>query len=98
MAEWTFLTKHAVALNLVAKHPRITAIELAAAMGVTERAVRKLIADLYAGGYIGKKREGRGVRYWINTDLSLRQNEFREVAIGDFLTSLGWKRKTRALK
>jgi DNA-binding transcriptional ArsR family regulator len=95
MPEWTFITKHAVALSLIAKHPRITALELGADMGVTERAVRKIIADLYAAGYIGKKREGRGVRYRINPDLSLRQHTHREVDIGDLLTSLGWKRNRK---
>ena len=92
MPEWTFITKHAVALSLISKHPRITALELGAAMGLTERVVRKLIADLYAAGYIGKKREGRGVRYRVNPDLPLRQDTHLEVAIGDFLESLGWKR------
>jgi len=95
MPEWTFITKHAVALSLIAKHSRITALELGAAMGVTERAVRKIIADLYAAGYVGKKKEGRGVRYRINPDLSLRQHTHREVDIGDLLTSLGWKRNRR---
>lgn len=92
MPEWTFITKHAVALSLIAKHPRITARELGTNMGITERAIRQLIADLYAAGYIGKKREGRGVKYRINPDLSLRQDTHREVAIGDMLESLGWKR------
>jgi predicted ArsR family transcriptional regulator len=95
MPEWTFITKHAVALSLIAKHPRITALDLGEDMGVTERAVRKIIADLYAAGYIGKKREGRGVKYRINPDLSLRQHTHREVDIGDLLTSLGWKRTRR---
>ena len=96
MPEWTFITKHAVALSLIAKHPRITALDLGAAMGVTERAVRKIIADLYAAGYVGKKREGRGVIYRINPDLSLRQHTHREVDIGDLLTSLGWKRNRKS--
>ena len=96
MPEWTFITKHAVALSLIAKHTRITALDLGAAMGVTERAVRKIIADLYAAGYVGKKREGRGVRYRINPDLSLRQHTHREVDIGDLLTSLGWKRNRKS--
>ncbi len=98
MPEWTFITKHAVALNLIAKHPRITALELGATMGITERAVRKIIADLFEAGYISKKREGRGVRYRINSELSLRQEALREVAIGGFLESLGWKKPRRKLK
>jgi DNA-binding transcriptional ArsR family regulator len=98
MREWTFITKHAVALSLIAKNPRITALELGAALGVTERAVRKLIADLYNAGYVSKKREGRGVRYRINPDLSLRQDTHREVDIGDFLATLGWKKNSRRRK
>ena len=92
MPEWTFITRHAVALSLIAKHPRIIALDLGKEMGVTERAVRKIIADLAASGYISKKREGRGVRYRINPDLSLRQSAHREIDIGDLLISLGWKK------
>ena len=92
MPGWTFLTRHAVSLSLIAKHPKITAIELANQMGITERAVRKIIADLSAAGYITKKREGRGIRYTIDPALSLRQVIHREIAIGDLLVSLGWER------
>lgn len=92
MPDWTFITRHAVALSLIAKHPRITALDLGKEMGLTERAVRKIIADLAASGYISKKREGRGVRYKIDSSLSLRQDTHREVAIGDLLESLGRKK------
>jgi predicted transcriptional regulator len=98
MAEWTFLTKHAIALSLIAKHPRITAIEVATSMGITERAIRKLIADLYTGGYIGKRREGRGVKYSINPDRTLRHETLHDIAIGDFLAALGWKKDTQENK
>ena len=95
MPEWTFLTNHAIVLSFLAKHPRITARELSTDIGITERAVRRFIADLYAAGYVTKKREGRGVRYRINPDLSLRHNTYQEMAIGDFLESLGWKRRKK---
>ncbi len=91
MHGWTFITRHAVALSLIAKHPRITAITLANEMGITERAVRKIIADLSAAGYIGKRREGRGIRYTIDPALSLRQVVHSDIAIGDLLASLGWE-------
>ena len=95
MPEWTFLTKHALVLSLIAKQPRITARELATAIGTTERAVRRVIADLNASGYISKKRVGRGVRYRVNPDLPLHHETHQEIAIGDFLEALGWKRKRR---
>ena len=57
MPEWTLITKHAVVLSIMADNPRITALEIAGQIGVTERATRKIIAELYENGYIDKKRE-----------------------------------------
>jgi len=59
MHGWTFLTNHALVLNVLAKYPRITGRELAAEVGVTERATRKIIADLETEGYITNREEGR---------------------------------------
>lgn len=93
MPEWTFVTKHAVVLSIIAKNPRITALKLAGELGVTERAARKLIAELYETGYIGKKKEGRRVKYSINADQPLRQDTHNEIAVGSLLETLGWKRR-----
>ncbi len=95
MPEWVFLTKHALVLSLIAKQPQATGQQLATATGITERTVRRVIADLVAAGYIGKKRVGRGIRYRINPDLSLRHDTHHEIAVGDFLAALGWKRRGR---
>jgi DNA-binding MarR family transcriptional regulator len=95
MAEWTFVTNHALVLSFLAKQSRITARELAGNIGVTERTVRKIIADLDAEGYITKKKQGRRIRYHINPNLSMRHDAHREIAVGDFLGALGWKRGRR---
>src|SRR5512136_1108044 len=98
MPDWTFVTNHALVLSLLAKQPRITARELSANIGITERTVRKIIADLDAAGYITKKKQGRGIRYRINPDLSLRHDAHREIAVGDFLQALGWKRGRKSAR
>ena len=95
MSDWTFLTKHALVLSLITKQPRITAQELSTNIGTTERQIRRIIADLFTTGYINKKRVGRGLRYRINPDLSLRHDIHREIAIGDFLEALNWRRRRR---
>ena len=97
MPGWMFLSKHALVLSLIAKNPRITAQELAVAIGTTERQVRRVIADLYDCGYVSKKRVGRGVKYRVNPDLSLRHDTHAEIDIGDFLVALGWKRRKKRL-
>jgi DNA-binding transcriptional ArsR family regulator len=98
MSDWTFLSNHALVLSYIAHHPRITARELANTVGITERATRKIIADLLETGYIDIKREGRRNRYRVNADLDLRHPIHGETAIGDLLEALGWKRPKRTAK
>ena len=95
MSEWTFLTNHALVLSYLAKHPSITAREISLDIGITERAIRKIIADLDDDGYISKRKVGRGTRYRINPDLSMRTDAYDDIAIGDFLAALGWRRRRR---
>ena len=98
MPEWTLLTNHALVLSYIARHPRTTARELANAIGITERATRKIIADLLDTGYITKKREGRRNRYRVNPDVTLRHPSHGETAVGDLLEALGWRRRKKTLK
>lgn len=98
MTQWTFLTNHALVLSLIAKNPTITALEMAMAIGITERAVRKVIAELAKIGYISKSREGRGVRYCIDSSMPLRHPTHREVAVVDFLKALALKKRKKQNK
>ena len=91
VSEWTFLTNHALVLLYLANHPRITARELSMLVGITERAVRKIIADLEAESYISKEREGRRVRYSINSKLPFRHQTQRDKSIEGLLFTLGWE-------
>lgn len=56
---WTFLTNHAHALLTIARDPQIRLRDLAATVGITERAAQKIAADLVEAGYITRTREGR---------------------------------------
>jgi len=91
MATWTFITNHAVVLTCLAKHPTITARQVALEIGITERAVRTIISDLEAEGYIVKAKEGRRVRYSVKPALPLRHSTQRDTAVGKLLRSLGWR-------
>jgi DNA-binding transcriptional ArsR family regulator len=95
MSNWTFLTNHGMVLSQIAKHPRITALEVSSAIGITERATRKIIAELLEAGYITIKKEGRRNRYRIIPDLLLRHPAHGETAVGDLLKALGWKKRGR---
>lgn len=50
MATWTFLTNHAQVLLCIARNHRITAREIASSVGITERAVQRILTDLEQAG------------------------------------------------
>lgn len=89
MAEWTFITNHAVVLSFLHQHGTITAREVAIQVGITERAVRKIINDLEINGYIMKNREGRRVSYSVKKNRPLRHQSQRDKSVGDLLKLLG---------
>ncbi|MDA3961083.1 MAG: winged helix-turn-helix domain-containing protein [Planctomycetota bacterium] len=71
---WTFLTNHAHVLICLAKDPSARMREVAKVVGVTERAVQRIVADLEADGYLVRSRTGRRNQYQIAVDLPLRHN------------------------
>ena len=98
MAEWTFVTNHAVVLCCVGNNPRITAREMANQIGITERAVRKIIKDLETSKFLVKKREGRRVRYSIQPKLTMRHPTQRDKVVGELLKVLGWNERPEEIK
>lgn len=89
MAQWTFVTNHAVVLTSIALNQSITARELALTAGITERAVRGIIKDLETEGYLNKEKEGRGVRYHIRGDLPMRHRTQQDKMVKDLILLLG---------
>jgi predicted ArsR family transcriptional regulator len=88
MSEWTFITNHGAVLALIAQRDQITAREIAEIVGLTERPVRRIIAELETTGYLYKQRTGRVNRYRVNRDLPLRRPEARATAVGELLQIL----------
>ena len=97
MSEWSFITSHGLVLSFISKYPRITGLEISKNIGITERAVRRVISDLVAAGYISKKKEGRCIKYRINPNLPMRHDTQQEIIVGDLLEALGWKRRRKSL-
>ncbi len=98
MTGWKFVTNHALVLCQIAQQPRITIRELSLTIGITEKAIHRIITDLEIDGYITKIREGRRLRYRINADLCLRDEMVQDKAVGDLLEVLGWRRRRRPIQ
>lgn len=71
-APWTFLTNHAHVLICIADNPEVRMRDVAARVGVTERAVQRIVSELEEAGYLSHERVGRCNRYNVHTALPLR--------------------------
>ncbi len=88
MLKWTFITNHAAVLSSISHNPTITARELALEIGISERAIRRIISQLLAGDYIMKKKEGRRLRYQINPRAPMRHRANKDKPVGELLKVL----------
>jgi len=68
---WSFLTNHAQVLLCVARDPQMRLREIGDAVGITERAVHRIVVELEAAGYLKRTRNGRRNRYEVALDLPL---------------------------
>ncbi|AUW92909.1 MAG: winged helix-turn-helix domain-containing protein [Sulfobacillus thermotolerans] len=97
MSEWTFLTNHSQVLLCIARNgtkERLTAREIAEIVGITERAVQRILEDLESAGYISRFRDGRNNRYEIHPELPMRHPAQQGRAVKDLLELLSlpdWK-------
>lgn len=88
MSQWKFISNHGVVLIYVAKHPQAIAHDIAMAIGVRERTIRRIIADLVADGYLEKKRAGRTNNYKVNLKAPMRRSVMQGVKVKDILKML----------
>jgi DNA-binding transcriptional ArsR family regulator len=69
---WTFLSNHAHVLVCLCRDSRARVRDVAEAVGITERAVLLVLADLEREGILERIREGRRNRYELHLDAALR--------------------------
>ena len=85
---WDFLTNHAHVLVCVARDPGIRLRDIAAAVGITERAAHRIVSELVDEGYVLRERRGRRNYYQVKPDLPLRHPLAGESEVGDLLELL----------
>lgn len=83
--QWTFLSNHAHVLVCVALEPDCRLREVAERVGITERAVQKIVADLEAAGVLTRRRAGRRNTYRLVLDAPLRHPLESHRSVGSLL-------------
>jgi len=82
---WTFFTNHAHVLFCLARDPRLRLRDLAVQVGITERAVQRIVSDLESSGYLRVVREGRRNRYRVEVDAPLRHVVEGHCTVGELI-------------
>lgn len=82
---WNFLTNHAHVLICLVRNAEQPLREVALSVGITERAVQRIVAELEEAGYLERKRVGRRNSYIIHAEGRLRHPLENHRSIGDLL-------------
>jgi len=88
-SNWTFLTNHAHVLIALARDSSTRVRDLAEIVGITERAVQHILADLEAGQVIERLRIGRRNAYRVNPGVQLRHPLESHHSVGELLALAG---------
>ena len=83
--KWTFLTNHAHVLTVLDSDPDLVLREVALRVGITERAVQRIVVDLEESGFLLREKIGRQNHYKVLKDQPLRHPIEAHRTIGDLL-------------
>ncbi|TWT48299.1 helix-turn-helix transcriptional regulator [Botrimarina hoheduenensis] len=83
---WTFLTNHSHVLILLNAEPDLVLRQIAAKVGITERAIQQIIVDLEREGFIEREKVGRRNHYRVKTDNYLRHPIESHCKIADLIS------------
>ena len=70
--KWTFLSNHTHVLICIVRDPTVRMRDLADEVGITERAIQRIVADLRDAGYLSLERKGRRNHYLVHTQRPMR--------------------------
>jgi len=82
---WNFFTNHAHVLICLARNSQQPLREVAISVGITERAVQRIVAELEEAKYLERERVGRQNCYVIHTGVRLRHPLEAHRTIGNLL-------------
>lgn len=85
MSQWTVFSNHGHVLLYLAREPDARLRDVAENVGITERAVQKIVRDLQEGGVISVRKQGRRNRYRINGRKPLRHELEAHRSIGSLV-------------
>ncbi|MFZ2237224.1 MAG: MarR family winged helix-turn-helix transcriptional regulator [Dokdonella sp.] len=104
-ASWTFCSNHTHVLVCLAADGSLTLRDVASRVGITERAVQRIVSELETAGVLNRERDPRDARrnrYSIEGSAPLRHPLEAHCSVGDLLALItgpdAADRKTRSVQ
>ena len=85
MSKWTLFSNHGHVLVVLSRDPDARLRDVAQIVGITERAVQKIVRDLQDGGLVSVTKLGRRNRYHLRLNQPLRHTLEAHCTIGELL-------------
>lgn len=85
MGDWTLFSNHGHVLVCLARNREARLRDVASDIGITERAVQKIVHELQSAGFVSISKHGRCNRYEINTRKNLRHALEANCTVGQLL-------------
>ena len=85
MGDWTLFSNHGHVLVCLARNKQARLRDVANDVGITERAVQKIVRELQLADLISISKQGRCNRYSINTRKNLRHDLESSCTVGRLL-------------
>ena len=85
MSNWTLFSNHGHVLICLAQKPESRLRDVAADVGITERAVQKIVRDLQDIGMVSITKHGRRNRYRIHHKHTLRHDLESHCTLGELV-------------
>ena len=90
---WTFFSNNAHVLVCLTHTPQPTTREIAVQVGITERAVQRIVRRLVEAGVLTIEKDGRRNNYEIDLDQQLLHPLESHKTIGEFIRLIDSKRQ-----
>jgi len=97
MSDWTFFSNYGHVLVCLAQNREVRLRDVALEVGVTERAVQKIVRDLQDAGFVTVSKQGRCNRYRINKRKTLRHSLESHCTVGKLLALVTKPARTAAV-
>lgn len=89
---WYFITNHASVFFYLSRKPNATIRQVSDDLGLAERTITGILADLRRNGYVESRKKGKQNVYILHTERPMRKKGESDYSLQEFFSTLPKKR------